>query len=551
MEDRKKDFIREIIERDLEAGRHNSIVTRFPPEPNGYLHIGHAKAICTNFGIAEEYGGACNLRFDDTNPVKEDTEFVNAIMEDVKWLGFTWSSLRYASDYFSQMYEHAEQLVKLDLAYVCDLSSEEIRAYRGTLTEPGRNSPYRNRTPDENLELLRRMRAGDYPDGSRTLRARIDMASPNMNMRDPAIYRIIHRSHHRTGSDWCIYPMYDFAHCLEDSIEGITHSLCSLEFEDNRPLYDWYLEKLGVFRSRQIEFARLNLTYTVLSKRYLRRMVEEGFVNGWDDPRMPTLSGLRRRGVPPEAIRSFCSTIGLAKRNSTVDIALFEHCIRTELNRTAPRTMAVTDPLKVIIENYPSEQVEYFDYVVNPEDEAAGVRPVPFCRELFIERDDFMEDPPGKFFRLAPGREVRLRYAYLITCTGLVRDDDGCVREIHCRYDPESRGGNSPDGRRVKGTLHWISARHCHPAELRLYDRLFNTENPMDTRGDQDFTATLNAGSLSINRGCMVGEHMLNAISGEVYQFERIGYFATDPDTTEDMPVFNRTITLRDSWAKK
>ncbi len=553
MEEKKtsKDFIRQIIETDLKNGKHSEIVTRFPPEPNGYLHIGHAKSICTNFGIAEEYNGRCNLRFDDTNPVKEDTEFVEGIQNDIKWLGFEWNSLRFASDYFEKMYELAVNLVKAGLAYVCDLSAEEVRKYRGTLTEPGVNSPYRNRTVEENLDLLARMRAGEFPDGSRTLRAKIDMASPNMNMRDPAIYRILHHEHHRTGNEWCIYPMYDFAHCLEDSIEQVTHSLCTLEFEDNRPLYQWYLEKLDMFRSRQIEFARLNLNYTVVSKRYLRRLVEEGFVKGWDDPRMPTLCGIRRRGIPAAAIRNFCSTIGLAKRNSTVDIALLESCIRDELNRTAPRVMSVLDPVKLIIENFPEGQTEYFDYTINPENENAGTRSLPFTRELYIERDDFMSEPPKKFFRMGPGREVRLRYAYLVTCTGFETDSEGKVTEIRCTYDPATRGGNAPDGRRVRGTLHWVSAEHCFPAEVRLYDRLFAEENPMKVSDGGDFTDNLNPDSLLVMKNCMIENHMRTMKQGFICQFERKGYFCIDPDSTEDKMVFNRTISLRDSWARK
>lgn len=551
MEKATRDFIREIIENDLATGKHSEIVTRFPPEPNGYLHIGHAKSICTNFGIAEEYQGRCNLRFDDTNPVKEETEFVDAIRNDIKWLGFEWSSLRFASDYFDEMYELAEKLIEMGLAYVCDLTAEEVRKYRGTLKEPGRNSPYRNRTARENLDLFRRMKSGEFPGGSRTLRAKIDMASPNMNMRDPAIYRILHHSHHRTGDKWCIYPMYDFAHCLEDSIEGVTHSLCTLEFEDNRPLYNWYLEKLDMFKSRQIEFARLNLNYTVVSKRYLRHLVEMGFVKGWDDPRMPTLCGLRRRGVPPEAIRSFCFTIGLAKRNSTVDIALLESCIRNQLNSTAPRVMSVLNPVKLIIENYPEDRTEHFDYVVNPEDESAGVRSIPFTRELYIEGEDFMEDPPKKFFRMAPGREVRLRYAYLVTCTGFEKDEQGNVSAIRCTYDSETAGGNAPDGRRVRGTLHWVSADHCFPAEVRLYDRLFAEENPMKKADEGSFTDSLNPDSLRVMENCMVENHMKDKEPGYVCQFERNGYFSVDPDSTAGKMVFNRTITLRDSWARR
>ncbi len=550
-EKRKTDFIRDIIESDLASGKHSEIITRFPPEPNGYLHIGHAKSICTNFGIAEEYRGRCNLRFDDTNPVKEETEFVEGMMEDIRWLGFQWDELHYASDYFQKMYELAVILIEMGLAYVCDLSAEEIRNYRGTLTEPGKNSPYRDRSVEENLDLFRRMKEGEFPAGSRTLRAKIDMASPNMNMRDPAIYRIVHHSHHRTGDSWRIYPMYDFAHCLEDSIERVTHSLCTLEFEDNRPLYDWYLEKLDMFRSRQIEFARLNLNYTVVSKRYLRRLVEENFVDGWDDPRMPTLCGMRRRGIPPEAIRKFCSVIGLAKRNSTVDIALFESCIRDELNAKAPRVMSVIDPVRLVVENYPEDRTESFDYTVNPEDESQGIRKVPFTRELYIERGDFMEDPPRKYHRMGPGREVRLRYAYLVTCTGFEKDDNGRITEIRCVYDPESSGGNAPDGRKVRGTIHWISSENAREAEVRLYDRLFAQENPLKTEEGGDFTDSLNPDSLKVARGCLVEEHMVSRPGGYTCQFERHGYFCVDPESTPERPVFNRTITLKDSWARQ
>ncbi|HOP26820.1 MAG TPA: glutamine--tRNA ligase/YqeY domain fusion protein [Candidatus Sabulitectum sp.] len=550
-EKRKTDFIRDIIESDLASGKHSEIITRFPPEPNGYLHIGHAKSICTNFGIAEEYRGRCNLRFDDTNPVKEETEFVEGMKEDIRWLGFQWDELHYASDYFQKMYELAVRLIEMGLAYVCDLSAEEIRNYRGTLTEPGKNSPYRDRSVEENLDLFRRMKEGEFPAGSRTLRAKIDMASPNMNMRDPAIYRIVHHSHHRTGDSWRIYPMYDFAHCLEDSIERVTHSLCTLEFEDNRPLYDWYLEKLDMFRSRQIEFARLNLNYTVVSKRYLRRLVEENFVDGWDDPRMPTLCGMRRRGIPPEAIRKFCSVIGLAKRNSTVDIALFESCIRDELNAKAPRVMSVIDPVRLVVENYPEDRTESFDYTVNPEDESQGIRKVPFTRELYIERGDFMEDPPRKYHRMGPGREVRLRYAYLVTCTGFEKDENGRITEIRCVYDPESSGGNAPDGRKVRGTIHWISSENAREAEVRLYDRLFAQENPLKTEEGGDFTDSLNPDSLKVARGCLVEEHMVSRPGGYTCQFERHGYFCVDPESTPERPVFNRTITLKDSWARQ
>lgn len=544
-----RDFIREVIDRDRAEGKHEGRVhTRFPPEPNGYLHIGHAKAICTNFGIADEYGGKVNLRFDDTNPVKEETEFVDAIKDDIRWLGFNWDNELYASDYFEQMYVHAERLVRQGDAYVCDLAPEQVREYRGTLTEPGRESPFRGRTVEENLELLRGMRNGDFPEGSRTLRARIDMASPNMNMRDPAIYRILHREHHRTGSNWCIYPMYDYAHCLEDSIEGITHSLCSLEFEDHRPLYDWFLSKLGVFHPQQIEFARLNMTYTVLSKRFLRGLVENGVVSGWDDPRMPTLRGMRRRGIPPGAVRQFCDRIGLAKRDSMVDIALLEHIVRETLNSSAPRVMAVLNPIRLLVENYPAGQVEMFDYQINPEDESAGTRSIPFCRELFIEREDFMETALPKFFRLSPGAEVRLRYAYLVKATGVERNAEGEVTTVRCTYDPESRGGNSPDGRRVKATLHWVSVDHSIPAETRLYDRLFRCENPLAEDGE--LVDHLNPQSLVTLTDCRVESHMASARPEQNFQFERMGYFCVDADSGPNRMIFNRTISLRDTWDK-
>lgn len=546
---KSRDFIREVIDRDRAEGKHEGRVhTRFPPEPNGYLHIGHAKAICTNFGIADEYKGKVNLRFDDTNPVKEETEFVDAIKADIQWLGFNWDNELYASDYFEQMFVHSEKLVRQGDAYVCDLTPEQVKEYRGTLTEPGRESPFRNRSIGENLELLRGMRNGDFPEGSRTLRARIDMASPNMNMRDPAIYRILHRAHHRTGSDWCIYPMYDYAHCLEDSIEGITHSLCSLEFEDHRPLYDWFLSKLGVFHPQQIEFARLNMTFTVLSKRFLRGLVENGVVGGWDDPRMPTLRGMRRRGIPPEAVRLFCDRIGLAKRDSMVDIALLEHLVRETLNSSAPRVMAVLNPIRLVVENYPAGQVEMFDYQINPEDESAGTRSIPFCRELFIEREDFMETPPPKFFRLSPGAEVRLRYAYLVKATGVEKNADGDVTTVRCTYDPESRGGNSPDGRRVKATLHWVSADHSIPAEARLYDRLFKCENPLGEDGE--LIDHLNPDSLVTLEDCRVESHMSSAMPEQNFQFERMGYFCVDADSAPNRMVFNRTISLRDTWDK-
>jgi len=544
------DFIRDIINEDLRNNRNEGRVhTRFPPEPNGYLHIGHAKSICLNFGIAAQYGGLCNLRFDDTNPTKEAEEYIQSIIEDVRWLGFDWEDrLYYASDYFEQMYEYAEQLIRAGKAYVDDLSAEEVREYRGTLKTPGKESPHRQRSVEENLDLFRRMRAGEFPDGSRVLRAKIDMASPNLNLRDPAMYRILHATHPHTGDRWCIYPMYDWAHGLEDSIERITHSICTLEFEDHRPLYDWFLDELGVYHPQQIEFARLNLTYTVMSKRKLLQLVKEKHVKGWDDPRMPTISGLRRRGFTPESIRNFCERIGVAKTDSTIDIALLEHCIREDLNLRAPRVMAVLRPLKLVITNYPEDRIEEMDAVNNPEDEDMGTRKVSFSRELFIERDDFREDPPKKFFRLAPGSEVRLRYAYFVTCTGVIRDESGDVIEVHCTYDPASRGGNSPDGRKVKGTIHWVSAAHAIRAEARLYDRLFTREDPEDT-ADGGFAASLNPESLEVVE-CMVEPGLAGAQPGSRYQFERLGYFCVDPDSTDSKLVFNRTITLRDSWAK-
>ncbi len=545
------DFIRHIIREDIKAGRNSGRVhTRFPPEPNGYLHIGHAKSICLNFGVAREFNGLCNLRFDDTNPSREEAEYVESIKSDVRWLGFEWGDrLFFASDYFEQLYRYAVELIRAGLAYVCDLSAEEIRRYRGTLTSPGRESPYRNRTVEENLDLFERMRAGEFGDGSRTLRAKIDMSAGNINMRDPVIYRIQHTAHHRTGDKWCIYPMYDFAHCISDSIEGITHSLCTLEFEDHRPLYDWFLDKLGIFHPQQIEFARLNLSHTVMSKRKLLKLVEEGHVRGWDDPRMPTISGLRRRGFTPASIRNFCERIGVARRDSVVDIALLEHCIREDLNRTAPRVMAVLRPLKVVIVNYPEDQVEELDAVNNPEDPGAGTRKVPFSRVLYIERDDFMEEPPAKFYRLSPGREVRLRYAYFITCTGVVKDErTGDITEVHCTYDPRTRGGDSPDGRKVRATLHWVSALHAVTAEVRLYSHLFATADPGEI-GD-DLSAHLNPDSLETLRSCRVEPSLSDAPPGSRYQFERVGYFCADPDSAPGRPVFNRTVTLRDTWAK-
>ena len=549
------DFIRQIINEDLKTGKYAGRVhTRFPPEPNGYLHIGHAKSICLNFGIAQQYpGGLCNLRFDDTNPCKEEVEYVESIKEDVRWLGFDWEDREfYASDYFGQLYEWAVQLLKAGKAYVCDLTADETRQYRGTLTEPGRNSPYRDRSIEENLDLFERMRAGEFPDGSRTLRAKIDMASPNMNLRDPVMYRILHASHHRTGDTWCIYPMYDFTHGQSDSIEHITHSICTLEFENHRPLYDWYVEALGIYHPQQIEFARLNLTYTVMSKRLLLELVREGHVVGWNDPRMPTISGLRRRGYTPEAIRNFCARIGVAKQDSTIDIQLLEHCLREDLNRRARRTMAVLRPLKVVIENYPADLVEEMDAVNNPEDESAGTRKVPFSRELYIERDDFMEDPPKKYFRLSPGREVRLRYGYFVTCTEAIKDPaTGEVVELRCTYDPETRGGNAPpDGRKVKGTIHWVSAAHAVKAEVRLYEHLFTKEDPSDVPKGGHYRDNLNPNSLEVLTECLLEPSLADSKPDKPIQFERHGYFCVDPDSKPGRLVFNRTVTLKDSWAK-
>jgi glutaminyl-tRNA synthetase len=547
------DFVRQIVAEDLKSNKWDGrVMTRFPPEPNGYLHIGHAKSICLNFGIAaENEGGLCNLRFDDTNPIKEEDEYVEAIKEDVRWLGFGWENrLYFGSDYFQQMYEYAVQLIKAGKAYVCDLDPDKMREYRGTLTEPGKNSPYRDRTVDENLDLFERMRAGEFVAGSRVLRAKIDMASPNLNLRDPVMYRILHAEHHRTGDKWCIYPTYDWAHGLEDSIEKITHSICTLEFENHRPLYDWFLDELGVYHPQQIEFARLNLTYTVMSKRKLQQLVQEGLVGGWDDPRMPTICGLRRRGYTPESIRNFCKRIGVNKFNSTVGIELLEHCLREDLNKTSPRVMAVLRPLKVVIENYPEGQVEELEAVNNPEDANAGIRKVPFSRELFIEQEDFMEEPPRKFYRLAPGREVRLRYAYFITCKDVVKDDSGQIIELHCTYDPATRGGDAPDGRKVKSTLHWVSAEHSLPAEVRLYDHLFSKEDPDDVAEGEDFKSNLNPNSLQILSSCCVEPSLGEAKPGNRYQFERLGYFCVDPNSCEGKLVFNRTVTLRDTWAK-
>ena len=548
----KLDFIRQIVAEDLKTNKWDGrVVTRFPPEPNGYLHIGHAKSICLNFGIAKDFGGLCNLRFDDTNPEKEEQEYIDAIIEDVRWLGFDWQDrLYYASDYFEQMFQYAVQLIKKGKAYVCDLTADEIREYRGTLTRPGRDSPYCNRSVEENLDLFERMRKGEFPDGSRTLRAKIDMAHPNLNMRDPVMYRILHASHHRTGDKWCIYPMYDWAHGLEDSIEKITHSICTLEFENHRPLYDWFLDELGVYHPQQIEFARLNLTYTVMSKRKLLRLVQEGRVKGWDDPRMPTLCGLRRRGYSPESIRSFARVIGVNKFNSTVDIILLEHCLREDLNKTSPRVMAVIRPLKVVIDNYPAGKVEEMEAINNPEDPSAGKRKVPFSRELYIEQDDFMEVPPKKFYRLAPGREVRLRYAYFVRCISAIKDASGKIIELHCTYDPATRGGDAPDGRKVQSTLHWVSAAHALPAEVRLYDNLFTKENPDDVPEGEDFTSTLNPKSLEILTDCRVELSLAGAKPLSRYQFERLGYFCVDPDSTKGKLIFNRTVTLRDEWAK-
>ena len=548
------DFIRAIVQDDLESNKYDGrVVTRFPPEPNGYLHIGHAKSICLNFGVASEYaGGVCHLRFDDTNPLREDVEYINSIQEDVRWLGFDWGShLYYASDYFDALYNFAEQLILDGRAYVDSLSADEIRDYRGTLTEPGRESPHRNRSAEENLDLFRRMRDGEFEDGAHVLRARIDMASPNLNMRDPTIYRIRRATHHRTGDKWCIYPMYDYAHALSDSIENITHSLCTLEFEDHRPLYDWTLEALDVYRSQQIEFARLNLTNTVMSKRRLLQLVEGGYVSGWDDPRMPTISGLRRRGYTPEAIRTFCEHVGISKRDTVVNMALLEHCIREDLNQHAPRVMAVLNPLKVVIDNFPEGEVLEFDAVNNPEDPSMGSRKVPFSREVYIERDDFREDPPSRFFRLAPGREVRLRYACYITCQEVVKDPETDeIIELHCTYDPESVGGSTPDGRRVRGTLHWVSARHAKQAEVRLYDYLLRDSEEED-EDSRDFISLLNPDSLQTLTDCQVEPGLADAEPGSRYQFERQGYFCVDTrDSRPGTPVFNRTVSLRDSWAR-
>ena len=546
------DFIRAKVAEDIENNRWNGkVITRFPPEPNGYLHIGHAKAFLLDFGIAQENQGQCHLRFDDTNPTTEEEEYVDAIQQDIRWLGCDWDKhLYYASDYFEQMYVYAEQMIQAGHAYVCDLSAEQTREYRGSLTEPGKDSPFRNRPIEESLDLFRRMRAGEFPDGSRTLKAKIDMASPNLNMRDPVMYRILHAHHHRQGDKWCIYPMYDWAHGLEDSIEGVTHSLCSLEFENHRPLYDWFLDQLGVHHPQQIEFARFNLTYTVMSKRKLRRLVEQGHVSGWDDPRMPTLCGIRRLGYTAEAIRECMRRAGMAKFTGTTDIALLEHCLRQDLNKNAPRVMGVLRPLKVVITNYPEGQVEELEAINNPEDPEAGTRGVPFSREIYIEREDFMEAPPKKFFRLAPGREVRLRHAYYVTCTDVVKDDTGEIVELHCTYDSATRGGDAPDGRKVKATLHWVCAENSIRAEVRLYEHLFSCENPEDVEEGKDFTANLNPHSLEVLSGCRVEPSLAGVSPGHRCQFERLGYFCVDRDSADGKLIFNRTVTLRDTWAK-
>ncbi|MBN1435909.1 MAG: glutamine--tRNA ligase/YqeY domain fusion protein [Sedimentisphaerales bacterium] len=552
------DFIRTIVAQDCESNKWGQpIVTRFPPEPNGYLHIGHAKAFGIDFAVAQEFGGHCNLRFDDTNPCKEEEEFVHAIKDDIAWMGWKWKNLCFASDYFQQMYEYAVELIEKGLAYVDDQSPEDIRQGRGTLTAPGTNSPYRDRPVEENLDLFHRMRNGEFPDGSRVLRAKIDMAHPNLNMRDPVMYRILHATHHRSGDKWCIYPMYDWAHGLEDSIENVTHSLCSLEFENHRPLYDWFIDAINkdrpqpIHHPQQIEFARFNLTYTVMSKRKLRQLVEEGHVNGWDDPRMPTLCGMRRRGFTPQAIRDFLDRVGVAKFVGTSDYALLEHCVRTHLNKVAPRIMGVLNPLKVVITNYPEGQTEQLDAVNNPEDPAAGTRPVPFSRELYIEQDDFMEDPPKKFFRLAPGREVRLRYAYFITCTEVVKDDEGNITELRCTYDPETKGGNAPDGRKVKATLHWVSAQHALNAQVNIYNHLFTNEDPEKVEEGQDFLSNINPDSLEIQLNCKIEPSIAQAAPGTHYQLERLGYFCIDLESNPDRIILNRTVNLKDTYAKQ
>ena len=546
------DFIRDIIEKDLAAGHNDGRVqTRFPPEPNGYLHIGHAKSICLNFGIAQQYGGKCNLRFDDTNPTKEEVEYVDSIMEDVRWLGFEWDGLYFASDYFEQLYQWALKLIQAGQAFVCDLTADQMREYRGTLTEPGKPSPNRNRSVQENLDLFQRMRAGEFPDGSRTLRAKIDLASPNINLRDPVIYRILHATHHRTGDTWCIYPMYDFAHGQCDSIERITHSICTLEFENHRPLYDWLIQALGIYAPRQIEFARLNVTHTVMSKRKLLELVQEGHVTGWDDPRMPTIAGMRRRGYTPEALRAFCAAIGVTKYNSLTDVALLEHCLRDDLNRRAQRVMCVLDPVKVVIENYPEGQSEFLEAINNPEDESMGKRQVPFGRELYVERDDFREDPPKKFFRLAPGKEVRLRYAYFLKCERVVKNQAGEVVELRCTYDPTTKGGAAPDGRKVQATIHWVSAAHALAAEIRNYERLYLKADTNDLAEGEDWRTHLNRQSLLVNSQAKVEPGLSQAQAGVSYQFERQGYYCLDSrDSTASKLIFNRTVGLKDNWAK-
>jgi glutaminyl-tRNA synthetase len=550
-ESRPSNFIRDQVIKDLETRKYDGLVqTRFPPEPNGYLHIGHAKAICLNFGIAHEFGGKTNLRFDDTNPEKEEQEYVDSIMKDVRWLGFEWDGLHYASDYFDQLYEWAIKLIHAGKAYVDDLSAEEIRKYRGTLTEPGKDSPHRNRSAQENLDLFERMSKGEFADGSRVLRAKIDMAAPNLNMRDPVMYRILHAEHHRTGSKWCIYPMYDFAHGQSDSIEHVTYSVCTLEFEDHRPLYNWFIEQLGIFPSQQFEFDRLGLTYTLLSKRKLLQLVQGKYVTAWDDPRMPTLSGMRRRGYTPEAIRNFCAAIGVSKTNGTLELAMLEHFVREDLNKRAPRVMAVLRPLKVVIDNYPEGHVDEVEAVNNPEDESAGKRKVPFSKVLYIEQDDFREDPPKQYYRLSPGREVRLRYGFFITAKTVVKNDQGDVVEVHCSYDPATRGGNALDGRKVKSTIHWVSAAHAIDAEVRLYDKLFTKEDPNQVEQGQEFTANLNPNSLEVIANAKLEPSLANAPVEGRYQFERLGYFCVDPDSKPGHPVFNRTVALKDSWAK-
>jgi glutaminyl-tRNA synthetase len=551
-EPRPSNFIRDAVIEDLKAKKFGDAIvqTRFPPEPNGYLHIGHAKSICLNFGLAAEFGGKTNLRFDDTNPEKEEQEYVDSITKDVNWLGFQWDELRYASDYFDQLYEWAIKLIKDGKAYVDDLSADEMRKYRGTLTEPGKDSPYRNRDVKENLDLFERMRNGEFPDGSRVLRAKIDMASPNLNMRDPVMYRILRAEHHRTGAEWCIYPMYDFAHGESDSIEHVTHSICTLEFEDHRPLYNWFIQQLGIFPSQQLEFDRLNLTYTLLSKRKLLKLVQEKYVSGWDDPRMPTLSGIRRRGYTPESIRNFCNAIGVSKTNGTLELAMMEHFVREDLNKRAPRVMTVLRPLKVVIDNFPDGEVDEVEAVNNPEDESAGKRKVPFSKVLYIEQDDFREDPPKQYYRLSPGREVRLRYGYFITAKSVVKNERGEVVEVHCSYDPATRGGNSPDGRKVKSTIHWVSADHAIDSEVRLYDKLFTVEDPDKVEDGQEFTAHLNPNSLEVIANAKLEPSLANAAVEERYQFERLGYFCVDPDSKAGRLVFNRTVALKDTWAK-